>query len=341
MSQLRSHVSLKPYNSFGIDVAARWWLQVNQPDTLRDFLMDNAGNPAPLLLLGGGSNMLFRSDFPGVVIKLDIRGLEILEQNDQFVWLKAGAGENWHELVQYAVAQNWGGIENLSLIPGMAGAAPIQNIGAYGVELKDVFDHAEVMDLRTGAVSRLDKAMCRFGYRDSIFKRAAKGRYAILSIVLRLSRFEHQLHTGYGDIRSELAAAGIEKPGIADISRAVIQIRQQKLPDPAVIGNAGSFFKNPVISAALFAGLKQHYPAIPHYPQADGMVKIPAGWLIETCGWKGRRTGACGVHEKQALVLVNYGGASGYDIYELSERILREVEERFAVVLEREVQIVG
>ncbi|MEL6134829.1 MAG: UDP-N-acetylmuramate dehydrogenase [Bacteroidota bacterium] len=338
MSTLQSHVSLRPYNTFGIDVSTKYWIQINSVTEAEEFIIDNINNPLPTFILGGGSNILFTKDFEGVVIYNQIKGKEVIRETEDEVWLKVGAGENWHELVCYCLSQDWGGIENLSLIPGSVGAAPIQNIGAYGVEIKEVFDHLEAINLHTGHPKTFDRASCAFGYRDSIFKRRAKGLYMITQVVFRLSKRNHTLHTTYGAITQRLEELALP-PSIQHISQAVIDIRQRKLPDPKVIGNAGSFFKNPVISAEAFADIQSQYPEAPHYPQPNRTVKVPAGWLIQQCGWKGLSRGSYGVHDRQALVLVNKGGASGQEIFDLSEEILQDVKRTFQIELSREVNI--
>lgn len=336
MPQLKSQQNLKSYNSFGIDAHASFFLEIENEVQAREFLIDNISNPLPLYILGGGSNILLTGDLHAVVLKNQILGKEIVEEDENHVYLRVGAGENWHEFVCYCLEHNWGGVENLSLIPGTVGAAPIQNIGAYGVELKDVFVRLEAMDMRTGIMKVFDKEACAFGYRDSIFKRAAKDKYFICRVILRLSK-QHVLHTKYGALAAELEKIG----GPADIqklSEAVVRIRQRKLPDPVLIGNAGSFFKNPLISQQKFEELRSVYPDIPHYPQENG-VKLPAAWLIQSCGWKGKRFENYGVHEQQALVLVNYGGAKGKDILELSRDIQASVEDTFGIELHREVNV--
>ncbi len=301
-------------------------------------LADLSAMDHPLLILGGGSNLLFRSDFNGLVLKNELKGIDVVHEDDSYVYLRAAAGENWHELVQYTVKRGWGGLENLSLIPGCAGAAPMQNIGAYGVELQDVFWSLEAFHLAEKTTVHFSKADCAFGYRESVFKNKLKGQFVILSITLRLQKIPI-FHTSYGAIRQELDRMGVNGLSVSAISQAVINIRQSKLPDPAVIGNAGSFFKNPVVDMATHDRLKTEYADIPAYPQSDGTVKLAAGWLIEQCGWKGFRRGDAGCHEKQALVLVNYGNATGSDIFALSEEILQSVFSRFQVKLEREVNI--
>ncbi|MEO1448799.1 MAG: UDP-N-acetylmuramate dehydrogenase, partial [Bacteroidota bacterium] len=276
---------------------------------------------------------------PGLMIQNQIKGREVVRETDDYVWLRIGAGENWHELVQYCIDQDWGGIENLSLIPGNVGAAPIQNIGAYGVELTDVFDSLEAMSLETGVIQTFSHADCDFGYRDSFFKRRGKGRYAITRVTLRLEKPPHQLELSYGAIAKEMAEKGLE-PSIRSVSEVVCAIRRSKLPDPAEVGNAGSFFKNPVISVDHLRALQADHPDMPHYPQPDGRAKVPAAWLIQTAGWKGKSFGSYGVHPRQALVLVHYGGASGQQIYDLSEEILQSVGQQFDIWLEREVNII-
>lgn len=338
MPSLKTNVSLQPYHTFGMEVSCAYWISLNRAEEAVEFLMDNSESRIPMLILGGGSNLLFTQDWPGLVVHNAIKGKEVVHESGDYIWLRIGAGENWHELVMHCLAQDWGGIENLSLIPGSVGAAPIQNIGAYGIELKHVFHQVEAIQLETGLKRTFDRESCQFGYRDSIFKRAAKGKFLITHVTLKLSRRNHTLHTSYGAITTELSTQGLEA-SIQTISQVVCDIRRSKLPDPAEIGNAGSFFKNPVIEASLFASLQAQYPDIPHYPQADGTVKLPAAWLIQTCGWKGKRFDSYGVHERQALVLVNYGGANGKDIFQLSEKIQASVSETFGIHLEREVNI--
>ncbi|MEM6803707.1 MAG: UDP-N-acetylmuramate dehydrogenase [Bacteroidota bacterium] len=336
MPQLKTQQNLTSYNSFGIDAQARYFLELEHEVEAREFLIDNISNPLPLYILGGGSNILLTDDLDGVVLKNQILGKEIIEEDASHVYLRVGAGENWHEFVCYCLENNWGGIENLSLIPGTVGAAPIQNIGAYGVELKDVFVRLEAMDMRTGILKVFDKEACAFGYRDSIFKGAAKGKYLICRVILKLSK-QHVLNTSYGALEAELEKIG-GTANIQKLSEAVVRIRQSKLPDPALLGNAGSFFKNPLVSVQKFEELKLRFPDIPHYPQIDG-VKLPAAWLIQSCGWKGKRFENYGVHEQQALVLVNYGGAKGRDLLSLSEQIQDSVQESFGIKLLREVNI--
>lgn len=337
MPYLQNQVALKTYNTFGLEANARYWMEVEDEIQTREFIIDNLGNSARTFILGGGSNILLMGDLDALVLKNNILGKDVIWEDENHLHLRLGAGENWHSCVEYCVEKNWGGIENLSLIPGTVGAAPIQNIGAYGVELKDVFVYLEAMDLRTGITRSFDLEACEFGYRDSIFKRSKKGTYIITRVVLQLSK-KPVLNTAYGAI--EAALEKMEGPAnIEKVSKAVISIRQSKLPDPAKLGNAGSFFKNPVIDLAQFESLQVDYPDIPHYPQEKG-VKIPAAWLIQQEGWKGKRFGNFGVHEHQPLVLVNYGGATGREIFDLSQRIMDSVKTRFGIELMREVNVI-
>lgn len=291
------------------------------------------------MFLGGGSNVLFTGDYEGLVLRNCIRGIEVVEENSDYVYLKAYSGENWHDLVMHCVAKNWGGIENLSLIPGTVGAAPMQNIGAYGVELEQVFISLEALNLNKFELETFTREQCAFGYRESVFKRELKGRYFIYSVTLRLEKHP-RIHAEYGDIRQVLNGRGIDSADatISDISRAVIEIRQSKLPDPKEIGNSGSFFKNPVITLEHFESLKKQYPDIKGFEQYNG-VKVPAAWLIEQCGWKGKRIGNTGSHVRQALVLVNYGGATGGEVWQLAQDIIASVDAKFGIRLEPEVNI--
>ncbi len=335
---IQENVSLKPYNTFGIDVPASHFLEISSPETLREAIFKK-DLPAPFVL-SGGSNILLTAPLNALVLYINISGREIIREDSREVIIRAMAGENWHELVLWSLKQGFGGIENLALIPGKAGTAPIQNIGAYGVELKDVFEACTAMDMQTGSLKRFDKDQCRFGYRDSFFKREGKGRFIILSLELRLTKKNHRRSTSYGAIEQELTSRGISDPSPGDIAEAVIAIRQRKLPDPARLGNSGSFFKNPVIPLSLFEKLREKRPDLPGYPQEDATVKVPAGWLIDQCGLKGFRSGDAGVHQKQALVLVNYGGASGEDILRLARHIQETVKEEFSIELQPEVNIV-
>ncbi|HXB30625.1 MAG TPA: UDP-N-acetylmuramate dehydrogenase [Puia sp.] len=334
---IQKNISLLPYNTFHIDVNASSFISVKSADELDNILTSQGKEP--VLILGGGSNVLLTKNVEGLVLKIDLVGIDEVKEEASHIYVRAGAGEIWHEFVQYTMKRNWGGLENLSLIPGNVGAAPIQNIGAYGVELKDVFFELEAYDRKEKKVYAFGVNDCKFGYRDSIFKSAEKGRYIILNVTFLLSKVP-VLKTSYGAIREELKKMGVQSPTIQDISRAVIKIRRSKLPDPAEIGNAGSFFKNPVVDHTLFLSLSKKYPDMPAYPHEDKSVKLAAGWLIEQCGWKGYRKGDAGVHANQALVLVNYGKASGSEILQLSEKIAQSVHKKFGVYLEREVNVI-
>lgn len=329
--------SLKDLNTFGIDVKARRFIRVQEVSELEELLKKNYGSE--LFILGGGSNMLLTQDIEKTVVHLDLKGIEILEETEDEVVLEVMAGENWHQFVLFCIENDYGGLENLSLIPGNVGTAPIQNIGAYGVELKDVFEHCTVLDTQTLDQRKYFREDCEFGYRDSIFKKAAKGRFIILKVAFRLSTKNHQLKTSYGAISSYLKEKGVKEPSIRDISEAVIHIRQSKLPDPRVLGNSGSFFKNPVLEKQSLLNLQKEHPDLPYYELDDGQVKIPAGWLIEKAGFKGYRKGDAGVHKNQALVLVNYGEATGDEILRLALQIKEEVKQRFGISIEAEVNI--
>ncbi|MFK7756826.1 MAG: UDP-N-acetylmuramate dehydrogenase [Flavobacteriales bacterium] len=336
--ELLEHTSLKNLNTFGIDVAAERLLQVSSEDELVKAL--ESIDPKELLILGGGSNVLFMNDISGSVLLNKISGITIVDESAEHVWLKAGAGVGWHELVLHCNAKNYAGIENLSLIPGSVGAAPMQNIGAYGVEIKDVFYELSATELATGKLKVFSNSECQFGYRESVFKRELKGQYLITSVTFKLNKTP-EFHTSYGAITAELERMNVKELSIKAISDAVIRIRQSKLPDPAVVGNAGSFFKNPVVPLALAEALKNEHPTLAAYPVDEHSAKLAAGWLIDQAGWKGKTFGNYGVHPKQALVLVNYGGATGQNIYDLSTEILLDVKQKYGVDLEREVNIIG
>jgi UDP-N-acetylmuramate dehydrogenase len=333
---VQHNINLKPYNTFGIEANATSFAAFSSVESLHELI---SANTRPLLILGGGSNILLTKDFDGLVLKNELKGIELINPADNSVLVRSAAGETWHELVLFSISHNLGGIENLSLIPGSVGAAPMQNIGAYGVEVKDVFHELEAYEMATGKIKKFSAEKCKFGYRESVFKQELKGQYIITSVTLKLTK-DPTLNTSYGAINDELKAKGITNPTIRDVSNAVISIRQSKLPDPKKIGNSGSFFKNPVISKTQFEQLKSKFPAIVSYPVDAQHVKLAAGWLIENAGWKGKTIGNYGVHKNQALVLVNYGGAAGSDIYELSEAILRSVRNLYGVSLEREVNII-
>lgn len=335
---LQKQVSLAGMNTFGFEISAGIFYSVQDAGQLQSLWKTNLLQTGHPLVLGGGSNILFTRDYPGIVLKNDLRGKELLKETDDHVLVRAGGGEVWHQLVLWAVENGWGGIENLSLIPGSVGAAPIQNIGAYGVEVEKAFHSLTAFDMLEGRMVEFSHDECRFGYRDSIFKNEGKGRFFITSVVLKLNK-KHQVHTGYGDIAKTLEEQGITEPGISDVSKAVIAIRQTKLPDPAVLGNCGSFFKNPVIPKSQFEALQNQHADIRSFTAAEGFVKVPAAWLIETAGWKGFRRGDAGVHTRQALVLVNYGHATGKEIFSLAEEIQQSVKEKFGISLEMEVNV--
>ncbi|CAL1516901.1 UDP-N-acetylmuramate dehydrogenase [Chitinophaga sp. MM2321] len=333
------NVLLQPYNTFGIAAMARYFASFAGKDELVDLLDDPRSSQLPHMILGGGSNILFTQDYNGLVLKNELKGMTLVGEDNDYVYVKAGAGENWHRFVQYCIAQNLAGLENLSLIPGNVGASPMQNIGAYGVEIKDTFHELEALHLEDRRVVTFNNADCHFGYRESIFKKEYRHQFVILSVTYRLSKKPH-FNTSYGAINQELERMGVKDLSIQAISQAVINIRSSKLPDPAKIGNAGSFFKNPAVDAAKYATLKTAFPNISAYPLDNGEYKLAAGWLIEQCGWKGYRQGDAGVHALQALVLVNYAHATGSEIYALSQQVLDSVAEKFGVQLEREVNIV-
>ncbi|GAA4327874.1 UDP-N-acetylmuramate dehydrogenase [Flaviaesturariibacter amylovorans] len=336
MSILQEHVSVKPITTFGVAASARYYAPFANLDELKA-LLDHQGD-APLMVLGGGSNVLFTRDFEGLVLHNGITGIETIAEDTEYVYVRAGGGENWHGFVLHCVANGFAGVENLSLIPGSVGASPMQNIGAYGVEIKDVFHELEAFHIRERRLDTFTLEDCRFGYRESVFKNVYKGQYVITSVTYRL-RKTPRFHTEYGAIREELARMGVQELSIGAISQAVINIRSSKLPDWREVGNAGSFFKNPQVPMEHYATLKAAHPSIVAFPQDAGM-KLAAGWLIEQCGWKGFRRGDAGCYPKQALVLVNYGGATGGEIFALSSEIIASVEEKFGVTLEREVNVV-
>jgi UDP-N-acetylmuramate dehydrogenase len=337
--RIQRNADLKPFNTFGVSVRAAALAEFSSIAELRALLALDELNGSPRLVLGGGSNVLFTRDWPGVVLRNVIQGIEVLEETDTHVRVRSGAGVVWHEFVLHCVAKGWGGIENLSLIPGKVGAAPMQNIGAYGVEIKDTFDHLEALNVETGEVVRFDRAACAFGYRESFFKREGKDRFIILSVAFKLNK-QPVLNTSYGNIKHELEKRNITAPTLRDVSDAVIHIRRSKLPDPAVIGNAGSFFKNPVVPAAEADRLKAIIPDLVTFPAPSGKMKLAAGQLIEKAGWKGYRADDHGVHKDQALVLVNYGRATGAEVWDLSGRIVESIREKYGVELEREVNII-
>lgn len=329
--------SLRPFNTFGMNVLARDFTEITAESQIPGLLRLISRYEGPVLFLGGGSNVLFTRNYEGLVVKISTKGIEIVDQDDEFVFVRGMAGECWDDFVQFCVQRNFGGLENLSLIPGNVGSSPIQNIGAYGVEIKDTFYMLDAVSMRTGEFREFLADECAFDYRSSVFKHDLKGQYLILSVTFRLHK-NPVLNTSYGAIPAELEAMGLH-PTVKSIAQAVINIRKSKLPDPQEIGNAGSFFKNPVVSQVVYTELKSRYPGIPAYPAESG-AKLAAGWLIEQCGWKGFREEDAGVHAKQALVLVNYGSASGNQIHGLAQKIIKSVMEKFNVVIEPEVNII-
>ena len=337
---MQENISLKPYNTFGVDVKSKYFAEVRSLEELIETLKFSNSIKLPLLFLGGGSNILLTKDFEGLAIQLNLKGIteEIIDDNQILVTAKAG--ENWHQFVMFCLDKNYGGLENLSLIPGNVGTSPMQNIGAYGTEIKDIFESCKVLNLETLQIETFNLEQCKFGYRDSIFKQEGKGKYVILEVTFRLTRKNHKIDVEYGAIQSELEKMEITNPTIQDVSKAVISIRQSKLPDPKVIGNAGSFFKNPTIPLSQFETLKLKFENIPGYPNGDS-VKVPAGWLIEQAGWKGKQIGNVASHQLQALVIINStGSATGKEIFDFSTMIIDSVKEKFGIKLEREVNII-
>lgn len=340
MAEIESNKNLKKYNTFSIPAIAEKFSIFKSEKDLTELLSESKKQQLPLLILGGGSNILFTQNVTGIVLKNEIHGIELLEENTDSVLVKCGAGEVWHEFVIYCVNKGWAGIENLSLIPGTVGASPIQNIGAYGVEVKDTIASVDCIEIETGNKKRFTNAECAFGYRDSIFKKTLKGKYVITNVAFRLKK-QASVNTSYGAIQQVLDEKGITHPNIRDVSRAVVEIRRSKLPNPAQLGNAGSFFKNPEIPSKQFEELKNKYPDIISFPgSAEGFIKVPAGWLIERSGWKGKVVGNVGVHRLQALVLVNYGGATGQEVVDLSVEVRKSVQELFGIDLTPEVNII-
>ncbi len=337
MLQIHLNVSLKNFNTFGIEAYAKYFVEINHNEDLEELFKDPQWLETPRLVMGGGSNMLFTQNFEGLVLRMNIRGIEHRINHEEVI-VEAGAGEVWNSLVNYCVDWGFAGVENLSLIPGSVGATPIQNIGAYGVEIKDVFESCEAFEIATGQFKHFDKAACKFDYRESVFKQELKDKYVICSVKFRLSTQPH-ININYGAISDELNKREITKPTIKDVSKVVSAIRVSKLPDPSTIGNAGSFFKNPVIDKIVFDEIYAIHPEIVHYLVGD-KVKLAAGWLIEQCGWKGKVVGNTGTWKNQALVLVNHGNASGPEVFQLSEAIIESVKERFSVILEREVNMI-
>jgi len=330
--------SLKKYNTFGIEASAKEFVTIHNEADLATILKEN--QQKKLFVLAGGSNMLLTKDIDDLVLHINNKGIEVIDENDDFVWVKGQAGEVWHEFVVWCIDHNYGGIENLSLIPGNVGATPVQNIGAYGVEIKDTFVSCEAMEIATQKIVTFTKEDCNFGYRESIFKGSLKNKYIILSVTFKLTKKNHKTNTSYGAIDLELEKIGITNPTIKEVSNAVIAIRQSKLPNPKELGNSGSFFKNPVVPIEIYKKAKSTYPDMPHYPVSETTVKVPAGWLIEQAGFKGKRFGDAGIHAKQALVLVNYGNATGSEIWEVAQNIQQTVKEKFGIEIEAEVNVI-
>jgi UDP-N-acetylmuramate dehydrogenase len=339
--KIQENIALKKFNSFGVDAYARYFSHFSNVDELKELITYNRSlaNYQSPFILGGGSNILFIKNVDGLVLKNEVKGIELIREDENYVYVRAGAGENWHSFVQYCLKRNWAGLENLSLIPGNVGAGPMQNIGAYGVELKGVFYELETLNIKEQKVYTFSVNDCQFGYRDSVFKERYKNRFIITTVTFRLYK-KPRFNTSYGAIEQELNRMGVRELSIQAISQAVINIRSEKLPDPAKIGNAGSFFKNPSVPRSVFEEIKSNFPGLITYENADGTIKLGAGWLIEQCGWKGFRRGDAGCNERQALVLVNFGNATGKEIYDISEEILLSVRNKFGILLEREVNIV-
>ncbi|MBO9155096.1 UDP-N-acetylmuramate dehydrogenase [Chitinophaga sp. GCM10012297] len=336
--KIQENVSLRQYNTFNLDATARYFAAFHSREALEEILAGPQFKYTPKLILGGGSNILLTKDFDGLVLKNEIKGIHTVSEDEEHVYVKAGAGENWHQFVMHCIEKGYAGLENLSLIPGNVGASPMQNIGAYGVEIKDVFEELEALHLQEHTLVSFNREACAFGYRESVFKRQYKDQFAILQVIYKLSK-KPTLNTSYGAIEQELERMG-KTPSVRSVSEAVINIRSSKLPNPAEIGNAGSFFKNPEVTKEKYEELKLAFPNVVAYPLPGDHYKLAAGWLIEQSGWKGYRNGDAGVHARQALVLVNYGNARGEELVELSWQIVDSVKEKFGVVLEREVNII-
>jgi UDP-N-acetylmuramate dehydrogenase len=333
---IQTNFSLKKFNTFGIEAYAREFISVSSVANLKEVVQLKKD----LFILGGGSNMLLTQNIEKLVVHVNLKGREIVEENDDFAIVKAQAGENWHEFVLWCIDQNLGGIENLSLIPGNVGTTPIQNIGAYGVEIKDTLLSCEALNLKTLEIETFTNVQCKFEYRESVFKNELKNQHIITSVCFKLTKKNHKVATTYGAIETELQHQNIKNPTLIDISNAVIAIRKSKLPDPKELGNSGSFFKNPIISKETYEKAKALYPEMPHYVVSEALVKVPAGWLIEQAGFKGKRFGDAGVHKNQALVLVNYGTATGKEVVELSKNIQKTIRDKFGIAIEAEVNII-
>jgi UDP-N-acetylmuramate dehydrogenase len=336
--EIQNNFSLKNYNTFGIEAKAKQFVAVHSVAELRTILEQNKLQAK--FILGGGSNMLLTQDVNALVIHVDLKGRKIIQENDDFVWVESQAGENWHEFVLWTINQNFGGLENMSLIPGNVGTTPVQNIGAYGTEIKDTFDSCEAMKIENQEMKTFNKAECHFGYRESIFKNEAKNQYIITSVVFKLTKHNHKINISYGDISGELAKNNIVNPSLKAVSDAVIAIRKSKLPDPKELGNSGSFFKNPILLKTDFEKIHHNFPEMKFYEVSQTEVKVPAGWLIEQAGFKGKRYGDAGIHKNQALVLVNYGKASGQEILNVSKDIQETIFKKYGIHIEAEVNII-
>jgi len=336
--EIHNQFSLKNYNTFGIEAKAKQFVAVHTIDDLRLLLRQNRTEKK--FVLGGGSNMLLTQDIDALVIHIDLKGKKIIKENDDFVWVECQAGENWHEFVLWTLQQNFGGLENMSLIPGNVGTTPVQNIGAYGTEIKDTMVSCTAMKIDSQDMKTFSNADCHFGYRESIFKQEAKDQYIITSVVFQLTKHNHKINTAYGDIQAELSKNGIDNPTIQDVSNAVIAIRQSKLPDPKELGNSGSFFKNPILLKSDFEKIHAKFPDMKYFEISETEVKVPAGWLIEQAGFKGKRFGDAGIHKNQALVLVNYGNATGQEILNVSKNIQETIFNTFGIRIEAEVNVI-
>ncbi|TRX04629.1 UDP-N-acetylmuramate dehydrogenase [Flavobacterium gawalongense] len=336
--EILHNFSLKKYNTFSIEAKAKQFVAVHSAADLKTILQENKSQRK--FILGGGSNMLLTKDIDALVIHIDLKGKKIIAENDDFVWVESQAGENWHQFVLWAIDQNFGGLENMSLIPGNVGTTPVQNIGAYGAEIKDTFVSCEAMTRENQKIKTFTKDECHFGYRESVFKNEVKDQYVITSVVFKLTKRNHKINTSYGDITTELAKNSISNPTLKDVSNAVIAIRQSKLPDPAALGNSGSFFKNPILLKSDFEKIHQQFPEMKYYDVSETEVKVPAGWLIEQAGFKGKRFGDAGIHKNQALVLVNYGNATGQEILNISKNIQETIFKTFGIHIEAEVNVI-
>jgi UDP-N-acetylmuramate dehydrogenase len=336
--EILSQFSLKNHNTFGIEAKAKQFVAVHSIAELKKVLEENKNQEK--FILGGGSNMLLTKDIDALVIHIDLKGKKTIKENDDYVWVESQAGETWHDFVLWTIEQDFGGLENMSLIPGNVGTTPVQNIGAYGTEIKDTFVSCDAMNIETQEIKTFTHSECNFGYRESIFKNEVKDQYIITSVIYKLTKRNHKINTSYGDITAELAKNNITNPSLKDVSNAVIAIRQSKLPDPKELGNSGSFFKNPILLKSDFEKIHQKFPEMKYYDVSETEVKVPAGWLIEQAGFKGKRFGNAGIHKNQALVLVNYGNATGQEILAISKEIQKTVFEKFGIHIEAEVNVI-